>query len=265
MHSEEYTLFQTTDICQLNEYMSTIRPYLFFAANWAPKPSIGNNPALTFRIAVTNGYGLFKDCANYLQSWIDTLVQLGVLASDQRSSIKQLITRFVDFRSLFCHNQNAESSQTKRQAEKIKNFLYEEYNISVNPDIPLLIQVNAEVFQSLIAQFCIETRRTVENLTQSMKNVPNMEKDKQECVWESWCDCVASWYSRENNVINCVARDLERLYRHEFNAGTVYSWYKQKEVNEKRDLLRIIIKEMDEPAYPYSVIASFIRKYYLEQ
>ena len=257
-------LFSGDYVRGVNEQLGRIKPFLFFAANWSPKPMIRGQNELNFRIAVSNGYGLFKDCANYCGSWLGYLGKRGEVDKKTREEITGLIGRFADMRGLFSHNQDENYTDTIKKIERVKKYIDDEFCFVVKGQVPFLLKLDEKRLMDFLDRLCADTENAVKIIVDSMENISRKPDADQNKYWEEWCDCVALWYSRSNNIAYQVMNDLSKVYGMDFKRYNFIEWLNKQRQNDRMKKLKSVIKNMNEPAYPQKVMYEYIQKYYID-
>lgn len=274
-------LFDFSEIDKLNKAFSQVSPNMFFAACYLPKPEQKGEPALNLRIAVTNGYGLFIDCSNYLVTWASRLESKQILTRQDQRNIRQFIQPFKDFRSLFCHNQTEGISSVKKQVCNARKFL-EDLGINCNKYEnmqPFLTIEGSSQYETIISTLNDRAKIILNIFNQLIHKYDTLKKEQKAIVLDSWCEAVADWYYRSANFRFQAKSDIFKLWRQSdgYDRRGWYSgnsserfknWTNHVELGWKQSRQNILaeiqenIRNSQVPAYPIPILFEIIQRRY---
>lgn len=274
-------LFDFSEIDKLNKAFSQVSPNMFFAACYLPKPEQKGEPALNLRIAVTNGYGLFIDCSNYLVTWASLLEFKQILTRQDQRNIRQFIQLFRDFRSLFCHNQTEGMFSVKKQVCNAKRFL-EDLGINCNKYEnlqPFLMIEGPLQYKDIINRLNYRAQTTLDNFNHLIQKYDTLNKEQKAIVLDSWCEAVADWYYRSTNFRFQAENDIFKFLRqrqghdrcgwHSDNVRIRFNdWKNHVELDWKKSRQNILdeikenIRNSQVPAYPIPILFEIIKRRY---
>lgn len=274
-------LFDSSEIDKLNKAFSQVSPNMFFAAYYLPKPEQKGEAALNLRIAVTNGYGLFIDCSNYLVTWASRLESKQILTRQDQRNIRQFIQPFKDFRSLFCHNQTEGISSVKKQVCNARKFL-EDLGINCNKYEnmqPFLTIEGSSQYETIISTLNDRAKIILNIFNQLIHKYDTLKKEQKAIVLDSWCEAVADWYYGSANFRFQAKSDIFKLWRQSdgYDRRGWYSgnsserfknWTNHVELGWKQSRQNILaeiqenIRNSQVPAYPIPILFEIIQRRY---
>lgn len=274
-------LFDSSEIDKLNKAFSQVSPNMFFAAYYLPKPEQKGEAALNLRIAITNGYGLFIDCSNYLVTWASLLVSKQILTRQDQRNIRQFIQLFKDFRSLFCHNQTEGISSVKEQVCNARRFL-EDLGINCNKYEnmqPFLMIEGPLQYKDIINRLNYRAQTILDNFNHLIQKYDTLNKEQKAIVLDSWCEAVADWYYRstnfrfqaENEILSLLrlSDGYDRCRWHSDNVRIRFNdWKNHVELDWKKSRQNILdeikenIRNSQVPAYPIPILFEIIKRRY---
>ena len=272
---DDYVIFNSKLIDETNRRIILYKPYMYVVSTYNPKPCIYGNAALNFRIAITNAYGLYKDCGNYMRNFWNSFT------SQEKATDYGEFLKFVEAaRTIFCHNQDG-SGKTIEQKEifvqRVKeilsdaidknegclNVLIEDYKHinSINFDKILLLNLSDTAMELLTEKITIWCERITGDICVFFDTLPTQPEQFRQRVLDKWCSDVARWYSRSSNIQYIVAKDYHNLYRRACNLGSFNSWFcrKKKDLSDMGKIVNVI-QTMRTPSSPLETMYSVLEQ-----
>ena len=184
----------------------TISPSLYLAAYYAPKqyPLSGSNDGL-FWCAVTNTYGLFRDCMPRLygndNSLIDVFVRNGILADEVAEEIRSIVILVDALRSVYAHNANPTVASNAKAKIRITFGYFKE----TVPDYDFDDTDDEDVFI-----------------------IPSFSANEWFCCFESICNCIGNCLDSLDAIIPAIGHDSRKTEITNDWVGIMAEWVNSK-------------------------------------
>ena len=262
--------FNTDPISKINELINkNIDPRLFLAAYYAPKHLSDSAPEYVFWCAVTNVYGLFRDCANFIDrgdhySLLQVMSRDGLISEADRTQIARHISLICDLRSIFCHNISDQFSADNHQFQKLISFLQNDLGLAPAPkDLPYRIDLEEKDWETALSYICAETDSCLSLLEKGIVQIRT--KPNRADIIDNWLTGIALWYENHGSLIYRTAHDyysfmgLQNGRRVGNRKKCVTTWLKNYQPVWRKQYLSEM-KLMNEPALPLETTWRILQK-----
>ncbi|GHT53112.1 hypothetical protein FACS1894106_3420 [Spirochaetia bacterium] len=235
--------FSPDKVNALNIKMANIQPYLFFAAYYTPKqPSEKSSYEYLFWCALTNIYALFKDCANYLNTWMYVLKRNNIISEEGLNSVKKNIDLICDLRSVFCHNSCKESKNNVNAFQSLTDIL------SIKSNLPYRLKPDECQWENALKMICVQSDKCLSFLSAIID-----QNSTNQVFLDTWADSVAKWYTNSNYIWES-ARDYYQMKsiksrKQDINNECINNWRNTFLSNDKE--FKRVIRNMNGKALPF--------------
>lgn len=211
------TCFSNSAVTNLNCLAFQLNQSLFFFAYYEPKSySSGESYFSLFRTAVTNLYGLFKDCGPHVYYLLrgHNSILLHDWSRIQRDfdSLQSIVN---SFRSILCHNCSRELTLNDEHYRIVEDWMYTEIGIDSS-----LIELHDDHWQHMLDVIVKKTQALITDIEQSM-----------------WCLIQASDINRRNRAIQYWMEQIAEMYYKNpeyllHTMSALYLWYVENGGNQ---------------------------------
>lgn len=263
---------------ELNKLATEIDKRLYLFANYSPKQSLNITDEHKFWCGVTNLYGLFWDCAPFInklqytkKSLVDLFLEHRVLSRTDAKTFRFFLGHVSSLRSFFCHNCADDNYFSRRDQEKVERLFIRLCGI-YPCDMERRETLGGDShWKRALIWLTEEANKCIGILEKALCEV-KVSANRQVII-HGWLEAVAEWYKDNDSLLNSVLYDkynLMSLIRFpqggrrfsdaRQDAGQNVKMWKRLKIGEqtneelwKRRCLTIVLS-MDKPALPCEVM-----------
>jgi hypothetical protein len=266
---------------ELNKMAMEIDNRLYLFAYYCPKQNLNISDEHKFWCGVTNLYGLFWDCAPFIntrrdtsKSLVDLFMEHKFVSINESKTIRSFLKYVSSLRAVFCHNCTEDNYFSRLDQKRVKQ-LFMQLCGSYPCDIEKMETIGDNShWKKALNWLTNEADKCIFILKGILEKV-KISTNKNIIV-NNWLEAIASWYKNNDSLLNTVLYDKYNLMcliqfpnpnsRPILNQSQIIKGWKHTIVGEQtnedkwKNRCLAIVLSMDKPALPCEVMRKNINQ-----